>query len=382
MLQQWINRIIHSIRTGYKHIILLLIAHLLLFTVIGMITTSKPSSRLASSIFSSWTDNFDQSFFLTLLRFESRSFDVITTLNDEKRSLSTVVFEVMTSIKMNDFKSLLGYEIPGFSTYERKIIIAGEGMSDMQLLSHESGPPLEDVLQERKAVDDDQGKIPEKQAKSTDEPTVFLYSSHNRESFLPHLPDETNSDLAYHEDVNITKVSERIAQSLAANGIGAKVDDTDIMNVLHEKGWSYPKSYDASRPVVEEALANNKQIKYAFDIHRDALPRGKTVKEINETNYATILFVIGAENKQYEKNLALATEIHYKIEAAYPGLSKGIITKEGANSNGVYNQDLLETSVLMEVGGYENTLDEMYRTADVIADVFSELYFEAEKVNR
>src|SRR5690625_2634151 len=349
--------------------------------VIGMMTTSKPSSRLASSIFSSWTSNFDQSIFLTLLRFESRTFDIATTSDDDKKPFPTAAFEVITSIKMNDLKSLLGYEIPGFSTYEHKVVIAGEGMNDTDILSHESGPPLEDVLQDRKAVDDEEQEEVPAPKNSTDEAVVFLHNSHNRESFLPHLPEETNANQAHHEEVNITKVSERIAQKLESNGIGTKVDDTDIMNILHEKGWSYHQSYTAARPIVEDALANNKDIQYAFDIHRDSLSRDKTVAKINDTEHATVLFIIGAENKQYEKNLALATDIHYKLEEKYPGLSKGIITKEGPNSNGVYNQDLLENSILMEVGGYENTLEEMYRTADIIAEVFTDLYFESEKVN-
>lgn len=381
MLQHWMEKMIASIRVGYKHILILLIVHILLFTVIGMMTTSKPSSRLASSIFSSWTSNFDQSIFLTLLRFESRTFDIATTSDDDKKPFPTAAFEVITSIKMNDLKSLLGYEIPGFSTYEHKVVIAGEGMNDTDILSHESGPPLEDVLQDRKAVDDEEQEEVPAPKNSTDEAVVFLHNSHNRESFLPHLPEETNANQAHHEEVNITKVSERIAQKLESNGIGTKVDDTDIMNILHEKGWSYHQSYTAARPIVEDALANNKDIQYAFDIHRDSLPRDKTVAKINDIEHATVLFIIGAENKQYEKNLALATDIHYKLEEKYPGLSKGIITKEGPNSNGVYNQDLLENSILMEVGGYENTLEEMYRTADIIAEVFTDLYFESEKVN-
>ncbi len=383
MLQRWIDKMIVSLKKGYKHIIILLIAHILLFTVIGMMTTSKPSSRLASSFFSSWTSNFEQSIFLTLIRMESRAFDTATISQNERKSLPTVVFEVMTSIKINDVKSLLGYEIPGFSTYENEIIIAGEGMDEVNLLSHESGPPLEDVLEKRKAVaEEEEEKEPIKEIDDNEDAVVFLYNSHNRESFLPHLPEETKANHAYHEEVNITKVSDRLAESLEDYGIKSLVDDTDIMNVLHEKGWKFHQSYDASRPVVEEALANNKAIKYVFDIHRDSLPRDKTVKNIDDEDYASLLFVIGAEHKNYEKNLEIATDLHYIIEDKYPGLSKGIVTKEGANSNGVYNQDLLETSVLIEVGGHENTLEEMYRTADVLAESFSELYMEAEKVNQ
>src|SRR5699024_10086495 len=135
MLQEMLQKVRSYVRSFYKQIILLILAHCLLFTAIGMITTSKPSSRLASSIFSSWTSNFDQSIFLTLFTFENRSFDLVMQPNKDEAKLTEVAFEVMTSVKMNDLKSLLGYEIPGFSTYEHKVVVAGEGMSDINLLS-------------------------------------------------------------------------------------------------------------------------------------------------------------------------------------------------------------------------------------------------------
>lgn len=180
--------------------------------------------------------------------------------------------------------------------------------------------------------------------------------------------------------MNIGKVSERFAQQLAADGIGSQQDHTDIMNVLNENEWTYSQSYKASRPVVEEALANNKDIQYIFDFHRDSLPRDKTTKEVDGVPYAKILFVVGAEFPTFEKNLELATELHYLIEEQYPGLSRGVLTKEGAGTNGVFNQDMSDNALLIEFGGYENTLEELYRTSDVLAEIFSSYYWEAEKV--
>ena len=109
--------------------------------------------------------------------------------------------------------------------------------------------------------------------------------------------------------------------------------------------------------------------------------RKNTTTTINGEDYAQILFVIGAEFSNYEKNLALATKLHYLIQEKYPDLSKGVVTKAGAGTNGVYNQDLFENALLMEVGGVDNSLEELYRTADAIAEIFSEYYWEAEKVD-
>lgn len=65
----------------------------------------------------------------------------------------------------------------------------------------------------------------------------------------------------------------------------------------------------------------------------------------------------------------------------YPGLSRGVISKGASGDNGVYNQDLNEQSVLMEFGGVDNNRAELERAADATADVFSEMFWEAEKVD-
>src|SRR5690625_2533724 len=199
--------------------------------------------------------------------------------------LSTTFFQIATNIKPDDPRSLLGHELPGFASFGNRIIVAGEG-TNYTNLSIESSPPLEDVLEDREAVldepDEDPSKGKEKSKQSTRKKNVvFIYNTHTRESFLPHLPDVTDPDLAHHGEVNISKVSDRLAKTLKENGIGTNVDNTDVMNVLNDKGWEYSQSYDASRDIVEEAVAGNKDIQYVFDLHRDSIPRDKTTKEID-----------------------------------------------------------------------------------------------------
>jgi stage II sporulation protein P len=49
------------------------------------------------------------------------------------------------------------------------------------------------------------------------------------------------------------------------------------------------------------------------------------------------------------------------------------------NVNGEYNQSVAPDSVLIEIGGVDNTLKECYRTADVLAKIIAELYWENEE---
>src|SRR5699024_11842866 len=100
-----------------------------------------------------------------------------------------------------------------------------------------------------------------------------------------------------------------------------------------------------------------------------------------QTCALTILVVVGAKHENYEKNLEYATQLHYLLEEKYPGLSRGVYPKKGAGSNGVYNQDISENALLLEMGGVDNHLDELYRSADALAEMFSDFYWDAEKVN-
>ncbi|MBD8071288.1 stage II sporulation protein P [Bacillus sp. PS06] len=68
------------------------------------------------------------------------------------------------------------------------------------------------------------------------------------------------------------------------------------------------------------------------------------------------------------------------IEEKYYGLSRGIFEKGKNQGNGVYNQDLSSNSIIIEIGGVDNTMEELERTTEALAEVISEYYWAAEKV--
>lgn len=360
---------------------------IILFIFIGILTTVSPAYRFSSHAITEWTSEIDSSTFLYLMGMENKAFLQAYPKDRKLPKLSSTIFDLATNIRPNDFRSLLGNELPGFSTFDTKIIVAGEG-TDYTTLPVESSPPLEKILEDREAVFDEPEEADDSTEKGNQDKrttgkrdVVFIYNTHNRESFLPSLPGVTDKDSAMHDKINVTKVSDRLAKSLEANGIGTSVDHTDFMPILNEKGWGYAKSYDASRSVVEEVFQDNKDIQYAFDIHRDSLSGDKTTTEIDGKKFAKIMIVIGDDNTDNQTNLALATDLHKLLEKEYPGLSRGVIKRGGAGANGVYNQDLLDTALLFEIGGVDNNFDELHRSADALADVFSEFYWDAEKVN-
>ena len=202
--------------------------------------------------------------------------------------------------------------------------------------------------------------------KEVKDPLVYIYSTHQTENYSYKKYEE------YNITPNVMMASYILREKLNQRGIPTLVETTNISDLLHTNGWSYASSYKASRFVVEDAIKKYPTLKLVIDLHRDAIKKSASTIEINGKKYAKVLFVIGEENKNYAKNLEVATKMSDLINGKYKGLSRGILKKSGKNVNGIYNQDLSEYAILIECGGYENTLDEVLNTLEVLADMIKE----------
>lgn len=352
------------------------------FTSLGTIVQSQ--MKLSSSMFKQWSQNLSKESLISVLSMEISNL----SLYNEQRNIATpkttnLLLEMVTTFNPSDPLSLIRRELPGLAYFDGQVVVAGQGVSysDFPMESYTS---IEEIMKDREVI------VPEieQPTEQADEPSrttegravVFIYHTHNTESWMPYLPTIRDPNLAHHPDVNITLVGQRLGQELNKRGIGAQVDTTNIAQQLREKGLDFTDSYQVSREVVQEVMATNKDIHFMFDLHRDAIRREKTTVEIDGENYARTFFVIGGRNQQYEKNLALAERFHSMLEEAYPGLSKGVFLKH--DGHGEYNQSLSENNLLIEIGGVENTLEESYRTAEALAEVIADLYWEANDVDQ
>ena len=203
------------------------------------------------------------------------------------------------------------------------------------------------------------------------DPLVFIYHSHNNESFMPEL-NVTDPNKAFSDSKNITLVGKELSEKLEEHSINTILDDTDITKVLKERNLSFGKSYVVSREKLKETLNANDSIKMVFDIHRDSQKRTATTISIDGKDYARIAFVVSKTTNNHNQNREFAIQLHEKLEKLYPGLSRGVFEK-GENPQNTYNQDLQNNSVILEIGGVENTLEETYRTTAVFAEVIKEV---------
>ncbi|MDN4492557.1 stage II sporulation protein P [Ureibacillus aquaedulcis] len=203
------------------------------------------------------------------------------------------------------------------------------------------------------------------------EPIVFIYQTHNVESFIPEL-EGNNVNKVYSEDINVTSVGKELETALEEREISAIHDDTNISEILVDRNLTFADSYTVSREIIQRALNEHQSIMMLLDIHRDASKKSESTITIDGMDFAKIGLVVSKTTENYEANKAFASRIHEKLEQLYPGLSQGVFEK-GVNPKNTYNQDLQENSVLLNIGGVENTFEETYRTADALAEVIKEI---------
>ena len=198
-------------------------------------------------------------------------------------------------------------------------------------------------------------------------PTIYIYNTHKTEEYKP------TSYLEYSVNPNVLMASYILEEQLSKKGHVVLVEEESVSKLRTTLGLNYAGSYKVTRSMMENAKKNNPTLKYYIDLHRDSLTRDKTTLTVDGKSYAKILFIVGLENSNYQENLDFTNKISDLLNQKVKGLSKGIYKKEGPLVNGVYNQDFSNRVILIELGGNENTIDEVYRSLIVLGEVLDEV---------
>ena len=194
-------------------------------------------------------------------------------------------------------------------------------------------------------------------------PIVYIYNSHQLENY-----NSSNLDI-YGITPNVLMASYLLKEKLNSRGISTIVEDTNLTEFLSINGWNHASSYKASRIFLLDKKNKYNSLKYFIDIHRDSIGRDGTTIDIGDKEYAKILFVVGLEHDNYNENLKVAKSVNSLVNKYYSGLSKGILKKEGIGVDGIYNQDISPNSLLIEVGGIDNNIDEVLNTIEALSNV-------------
>lgn len=297
--------------------------------------------------------------------------------------LSHTLFKIASGITPNNFTSLLEVEVPGLKSYGHGINLSKNDNDAADMPIESSPPDFEKLLEDDEDNPEDDQPKSDEDTDNTEPEQVFIYHSHSWEAFLPLMGKKAkvNGPSSTNNKENVFYVGSMLADHLKDANINAAHDTTNVTKELHAKGWNYLDSYRFSRETIEKAMASNKSLNYFIDIHRDAQRKDVTTATINGKKYAKVFFTIGIAHEGYEKNLQFAKALNDNIENKYPGISRGVYKKDKSEGNGVYNQDLSDRSILIEIGGIDNNSEELQNTAKALADALSEYIKNAKKVD-
>jgi stage II sporulation protein P len=284
------------------------------------------------------------------------------------KGFANMALYIMTDIDASNPLTLLGFQIPGMAVLDYQLLTPHTKDVTPPAVDHAATPPNIDLKPREKVVVEE--------PKASDKPQVYMYFTHNRESFLPELKGVDNADLAYDAKNNIEKAGTWLINGLKEEGILG-------MQTL-EDYWMYndfDNSYQYSRKTVQKVLEEHKDLKLIFDIHRDSRKREVTTRKVNGQDYATVYFIIGGDNPNSAKNAEVAKKLHEYMQKMYPGLSLGVWLKPAnPNYDTRYNQDLNPNMVLLEFGGPWNSLEEIKRTSEAMAKVSAAYLKDVEKL--
>ena len=193
------------------------------------------------------------------------------------------------------------------------------------------------------------------------EPQVLIMHTHATEDYrlsagLWFRPGDGSrtTDRSY----NMCAVGRVMADTLNAAGLNTLHDET-----LNDYP-SYTGSYANSRAVVQQYLARYPSIKVVLDVHRDAIEtesgsRYAPVCTVDGRQAAQVMIICGCDNGTtvrlpgWRQNLRFAAAWERSMEELYPGFTRPVLF-----SYRFYNQDLTTGSLLIEIGGHGNNLNE------------------------
>ena len=212
-------------------------------------------------------------------------------------------------------------------------------------------------------------------------PQVLIYHTHSTESYEMQDLGWYQKDSAARttdQSKNMIRVGEEIVKKLKEAGI----------EVIHDKTiYDYPSyngAYNRSAETVKKYLKKYPSITVTLDIHRDAIEqsggvRVKPTAVINGKKAAQVMIIAGVDDgtmdfKNWRENMKFASSLQVEMEQNYSGLTRAVMVCHRR-----YNMYLTNNSLLIEVGGHANTLDEAVYSGDMIGVSLSKVLKEKGK---
>lgn len=181
------------------------------------------------------------------------------------------------------------------------------------------------------------------------DPIVYIYNTHETEEYKSSF---------YNITPTVKTVSNIMKDELLKLNINSIIETKSVQKEVNKRGLDYPETYTVSLEYLKARRGKNPSLKYFFDMHRDSVVGDVARVSINNKKYATIMFLVGTKNQYYKRNLKGIRVMEKYLNKHY----KGLLRSTYYQPNSTFYQDYDSNMFLVELGGPDNTLEEIYNS--------------------
>lgn len=190
-----------------------------------------------------------------------------------------------------------------------------------------------------------------------DDYKVYIYNTHDEESY------SNKGFELYNTTPTVKLASYMLKDELNNLGINALVEERPVIKEIKKQGLPYYYSYDISNKYCKEIKEKYPSIIYFIDLHRDGIDKSLSTVTINNKTYAKMMFLLGMKHNNSNKNLEVVTKLNNYLNDNYKGLMRNIYKRNDIT----YYQYLDSHNFIIEVGGQDNTYQEVYNSIKAFA---------------
>lgn len=190
-----------------------------------------------------------------------------------------------------------------------------------------------------------------------DDYKVYIYNTHDEEGY------SNKGFEVYNTTPTVKLASYMLKDELKNLGINALVEERPVIKEIKKQGLPYYYSYDISNKYCKEIKEKYPSIIYFIDLHRDGIDKSLSTVTINGKAYAKMMFLLGMNHDDANKNLEVVTKLNNYLNDNYKGLMRSIYKRNDIT----YYQELSSHNFIIEIGGQDNTYQEVYNSVKALA---------------